>query len=182
MEPSVRDRHYSRPVLVVLVVSAAPTPVGPPKRTRDAVILAIAATPDDLARLIKDRSSEDLLSPSRDGGWGVVEVLAHLRDWEEVFLERLRIAVTEDHPFLPTYDDELWPIERDYRGQEPGQTLARFRELRGEVVAFLQGLPAEAWDRVSTHGTFGDVTVLWMADHICDHDKEHLEQARDALA
>lgn len=162
--------------------SGAALAVDPPKRTRDAILLALSATSDDLARIVKDRTVEDLLRPSRDGGWGVVEVLAHLRDWEEVFLERLTRSVAEDHPFLPAPDDELWPIERDYRGQDPAQTLDRFRELRAETLAFLHGLPAAAWDRRAEHGVFGDVTILWLADHICDHDSEHKEQARDALA
>ena len=30
--------------------------------------------------------------------------------------------------------------------------------------------------------SFGDVTLHWLADHMCDHDQEHLDQARDALA
>ncbi len=122
------------------------------------------------------------MRPSRDGGWGVVEVLAHLRDWEEVFLERLELTATEDDPFLPAQDDELWPIERDYRGQDPARTLDRFREDRAKTLAFLHGLPADDWNRPANHGIVGAVTILWLADHICDHDAEHLEQVRDALA
>lgn len=122
------------------------------------------------------------MRPSRDGGWGVVEVLAHMRDWEEVFLERLGLTATEDRAFLPAQDDELWPIERDYRGQEPARTLERFREDRTKTLAFLHGLPVDDWNRRATHGIVGAVTILWLADHICDHDAEHLEQARDALA
>ena len=164
------------------VASALPMTAGAPKRTRDAILLALAATPDDLARVTKDRSVDDLLSPSRDGGWGVVEVLAHLHDWEEVFLERLNQTVDEVHPFLAVQDDELWPIERDYRGQVPARTLERFRDLRGQTLAFLSGLSVEGWDRGANHGIYGEVTILWLADHICDHDAEHIEQARDALA
>ena len=166
----------------VRVGSGASVAVDPPKRTRDAILVALATTPEDLARLVKDRTADDLLQPSRDGGWGVIEVLAHLRDWEEVFLERLKRTLAEDRPFLPVQDDELWPIERDYRGQIPDKTLDRFRDLRAETLAFLHGLPAEAWARRADHGTFGEVTILWLADHICDHDAEHKEQARDALA
>ncbi len=156
--------------------------VGAPKRTRDAIIGSLPTTPGDLARLLKDRDREDLLQPSRDGGWGVVEILAHLRDWEEVFLERLKTVGDEDNPFLPIQDDELWPIERDYRGQDPVNTLEEFRGRRADTVALLQGLEAREWNRPAQHGSFGDVTLHWLADHMCDHDQEHLDQARDALA
>jgi hypothetical protein len=156
--------------------------VGAPKRTREAILASLPATPDDLARLLKDRDRDDLLRPSRDGGWGVVEILAHLRDWEEVFLDRLKMVGDEDNPFLPVQDDELWPIERDYRGQDPENTLEQFRSSRAGTLAFLQGLDAGAWDRPARHGSFGDVTLHWLADHMCEHDQEHLDQARDALA
>ncbi len=156
--------------------------VGVPKRTRDAILSSLPTAPDDLARLLKDRDLEDLLQPSRDGGWGVVEILAHLRDWEEVFLDRLKTVGNEENPFLPVQDDELWPIERDYRGQEPKNTLTQFRGSRAETVALLKGLNTGEWERPARHGTFGDVTLHWLADHMCDHDQEHLDQARDALA
>ncbi len=165
-----------------LVSSPDPAAVGPQTRTRDAILLALAATPDDLARLRKDRSPDDLLRPSQDGGWGVVEVLAHLRDWEEVFLDRLRTVRDEDHPFLPVQDDELWPIERDYRGQDPDRTLERFRQIRADTIDFLTGLPVGDWERTATHGSAGEVTIHFLANHICDHDTEHVGQARDALA
>jgi hypothetical protein len=153
-----------------------------PKRTRDAILTSLPTMPDDLARLLKDRDLEDLLRPSRDGGWGVVEILAHLRDWEEVFLDRLKTVGDEDNPFLPVQDDELWPIERDYRGQDPENTLEQFRATRAETLALLHGLEPAEWARPARHGSFGDVTLHWLADHMCDHDQEHLDQARDALA
>lgn len=167
---------------VAAVASANPAPVGPPKRARDAVLTALEATPEDLARLIKDRSHDDLLQPSSDGGWGVVEILAHLRDWEEIFLDRVQRTAADEDPFLPVVDDELWPIERDYRGQDPTATLNQFRDLRGQLVKVLRSLPAEAWDRRAIHGAFGEVSLLWLADHICEHDREYIDRARDALA
>ena len=126
--------------------------VGVPKRTRDAILSSLPTAPDDLARLLKDRDLEDLLQPSRDGGWGVVEILAHLRDWEEVFLDRLKTVGNEDNPFLPVQDDELWPIERDYRGRNPKTRLTQFRGRRADTVALLKGLDAGEWDRPARHG------------------------------
>jgi hypothetical protein len=108
--------------------------------------------------------------------------LPHLRDWEEIYLERAQRIVAEDHPHLPGFDDELWSIERDYRGQDPVATMDDFRRLREDHVAFLRGLPPEAWTRPGTHGYYGEITLQWMENHVCDHDQEHLQQARDALA
>lgn len=152
-------------------------------RTREAILTALAAYPDELARLVfAGGDPEALMRPASDGGWGVVEILPHLRDWEEIFLDRARAIVEQDRPHLPAYDDELWAIERDYRGQDPHATFEHFRELRSRLVDYLRALPPEAWDRVGEHGAFGEITLQWMANHVVDHDQEHLQQARDALA
>ena len=155
--------------------------VSPPKRTPEAILAELAGFPDELARAVRDRPREALLRPTRDGGWGVVEILPHLRDWEEIFLERVATVLAEERPFLQAYDDELWAIERDYRGQDPLATFAHFRELRERLVGLLDGQPPETWERSAEHAFYGEVTLHWMLDHTCDHDQEHLEQVRDAL-
>ena len=152
-------------------------------RSREEILAALAAFPDELARIVlMDHSPEALIRPASDGGWGVVEILPHLRDWEEIYFERARRIVEEDHPYLPGYDDALWSIERDYRNQDPINTLEEFRRLREAHVAFLRGLPPEAWERTGEHGYFGVITLRWLENHVCDHDQEHLQQIRDALA
>ncbi len=156
--------------------------VGAPPRGAEDVLVALAAMPDELGRSLTNRPLEDLMQPSRDGGWGVIEILCHLRDWDEIFLDRFRQTVDQERPFLPAYDDELWPIERDYRGQDPRKVFERFRDLRAELVALLEQLAAEGWQRPAEHGAHGEVTLHWMADQVCDHDHEHLDQVREALS
>lgn len=153
-----------------------------PLRPPDALLAALAATPDELARAIDGQPDEALVRPASDGGWGVIENLAHLRDWDEIFLERAHAIVEQERPHLPAYDDELWAIERDYRSQSPRPTFDQFRDLRGRLVSLLEDLPAEDWERVGDHGLYGQITLRWMIDHITDHDHEHLAQIREALA
>ena len=157
-------------------------PVGPPARSREEILAALAAMPEDLGRTLSNRSRDDLMRPSRDGGWGVVEILCHLRDWEEIFLERARAIVERERPDLPAFDDDLWAIERDYRGQDPGRVLERFRELRAQLVEFLAGLPAAAWQRRGVHAVHGEITLRWLIEELREHGEAHLAQIRQALA
>jgi len=153
------------------------------KRARDEIIEELSSFPDEFERVIlRGKDADDLRKPASDGGWGVVEILPHLRDWEAIYLERARRIAHEDHPRLSSYDDTLWSIERDYRGQDPHHVFAELRRLRAELVEFLSVLPPEAWTRTGQHSYYGDITLAWLCDHICEHDHEHLEQARDALA
>lgn len=150
--------------------------------TPETIVAALGAFPDELGRAVDGYARDDLVRPGQDGGWGVVEVLAHLRDWEEIFLDRVHAIVEQDHPYLPAYDDELWPIERDYRSQDPHQALERFAELREELAGYLAGLPPDRWERVGNHGMYGEITLLWLANHMHEHDQKHLAQVRDVLS
>lgn len=152
------------------------------ERTPDEVIAALAAFPDELERMTADQSDEALMRPARDGGWGVVEVLPHLRDWEEIYLHRIQMILEHERPELPAHDDDLWAIERDYRGQDPRFTVNHFREMRAQSVELLTQAPPEAWERTGWHTVHNEITLLWLVNGMCNHDREHLEQIRDALA
>jgi hypothetical protein len=152
-------------------------------RSREHILETLISFPDDLARAVFGGDDDEALyRPGSDGGWGVVEILPHLKDWEVIYFERARSFIEEDRPHLAGHDDELWPIERDYRGQNPREVFAEFKRLREKHVDFLRGLAPEDWERVGEHSSYGEITLHWMENHVCDHDLEHLEQARDALA
>lgn len=151
-------------------------------RSRDEILRALEQFPAEFRRAVLDGSDRDaLMRPAYDGGWGIVEIIPHLRDWEEIYLDRAVRILNEDRPALPGFDDTLWAIERDYRGQDPYETFAAFTALRHELVNLLREATPEQWERVGIHGVYGEITLQWMANHICDHDAEHLQQARDAL-
>jgi hypothetical protein len=112
----------------------------------------------------------------------VIENLCHLRDWEEIFLARTRAVLEQDRPALPAHDDELWAIERDYRGQDPARVVQQFHALRGDLVSLLRAADATAWSRSGVHEVHGDVTLRWLAEQARRHGEEHLGQIREALA
>ena len=143
---------------------------------------ALAAFPDELARMLQGYSVEALKRPASDGGWGVVENLGHLRDWEEIFQRRIQAMLTADNPVLPVFDDQLWEIEHDYRGQDPFKLLDQFRALRQQFVEPLAALAPEAWLRRGRLGTGKDVTVATVAQRMRDHDAEHVRAIAEALA
>lgn len=157
-------------------------PVTKALRSRDTILAELAALPVEFDRLVlRPYDRETLAQPAADGGWGVVEILPHLRDWEAIYFERARAIVEEEDPRLPAQDDSLWAIERDYRSQDPFETLAELSEMRERLVAFLTDLPPDAWERTGEHSAYGRITLHWLANHLCDHDREHLQQALDAV-
>jgi hypothetical protein len=151
-------------------------------RSPEAVRAALAAVPGDLTRLVNNKSDDDLMRPAQDGGWGLVEILPHLRDWERILGERVRRVLEEDAPSFEDHDDSLWAIEHGYRDQDPREALREFVDLRTALVERLESLTPGEWQRVAVLPRQGRVTLHWMLDRFCDHDTKHVVQARDVLA
>ena len=151
-------------------------------RSVDSVIAALASVPVDIARLIEGKSTEELTRPAQDGGWGLVEILPHFRDWEEIIDNRVSAILIEDEPAFEEYDDSLWAIEHGYREQDTRAAFDEFSVRRGALVARLTTLGEDDWNRVGILPKRGRVTLHWLMNSVCNHDAKHVVQARDVLA
>ncbi|HYJ12215.1 MAG TPA: DinB family protein [Thermomicrobiales bacterium] len=146
------------------------------------VIAALGAVPVELGRLIEGRSREDLIQPAQDGGWGLVEIISHLRDWEVIHVERLEQVLAEDPATVQEHDDSLWAIEHGYRDLDPRETFTEFAHLREQLVERLASLAPSEWQRIVILPKRGRVTLHWLMSSLYDHDTKHLVQAREVLA
>jgi hypothetical protein len=151
-------------------------------RSVDAVIAALASGPIDIERFIEGKSDAELTRPAQDGGWGMVEILPHLRDWEEIIGSRVSLILAEDSPSLEEHDDSLWTIEHGYRDQDPRVAFKEFAELRAALVERLGRLAPGDWNRNGVLPKRGRVTLHWLMNNVCNHDAKHVVQAKDVLA
>jgi len=147
-----------------------------------AVILdALEATIVSLERLLEGRSSEELRQAAQDGGWGIVEILSHIQDWEEVAHERVRSILEQTRPELEDYDDSLWAIEHDYGSQNGHTVLACIVELRSQLVERLRHLEPASWQRQAILAGEGEITLRWLMQRLVEHDARHIGQAREVF-
>ncbi len=156
-------------------------PVEAPLRDRASVHSALGVILVEFNRLLEGRSREALAQAAHDGGWGMVEILPHLRDWETVHHHRISRCLTEEHPVLECLDDSLWSIEHDYSAQDPLKTFAEFRELRTGLIDLAANLDDAAWSRAAVLDCVGEVDIHWLLNDICDRDVIQIAQARDLL-
>lgn len=135
------------------------------------------------ASLLKLFPESDLKS-YRDGGtgWTVTEVLCHLRDFEEIFLERATLTVTKDLPELPVPNPDELAAERRYSEENPADVLAAWQANRAKLLSFFKERPESDWERIGLHPKRGKLTLL---DQLClgaQHDTLHFEQLSRILA
>ena len=120
-------------------------------------------------RIVRTVPAERLRS-TRLGEWSAVEALGHLAATAEVFAERVRRALEEETPTLPSM-----PAGAGADPNADPMDLAR-RLLRAHqaIVARLQD-PA-ARERPAVHTDWGRVTAGHIAAYQADHTAEHVTE------
>lgn len=130
-----------------------------------------------LGHILKGLTPQEITT-LRDGpnGWTTLEVVCHLRDYDEVFYQRAILTLEQDNPILPAYDQDALAVDRAYNQQDLAQVYAELTASRQRLVALFSELTAEQWERVGLHPHYGPFTLATAALHVGWHDAVHLEQ------
>ena len=128
--------------------------------------------------------TQERATAARDGadGWNVVQIVCHLRDFDEVFFERAQRLVAENHPVLPRVDHEVLARERDYAAQQLDEVFAAFVAHRETFIDWLKARDEADWTRTGVHPEAGEYSLLEQALQVPCHDIDHLEQIARVLA
>ena len=148
---------------------------------RTAKIALIADCPRVLHDAVKGLSDEQLDTPYRDGGWTVRQVIHHVADSHVNAYLRFRWTVTEDHPTLKPYDQDVWATLPDTKlPLDPSFSV--IDGIHTKWTTFLSALPAEAWSRSAMHPENGEMTMDDLLDTYSEHGHKHAKQITDLRA
>lgn len=125
--------------------------------------------------------SQETVTTKRDPnegvlGWTVLEVICHLRDFEQVFFHRAAQIVDERHPVLEPVDHLQLAEENEYSAQVLDDVLEEWMELRADFLTWFADRSNAEWERPAHHPEQGDITLLGQLVQISTHDLNHLEQ------
>lgn len=109
-------------------------------------------------------------------GWTVLEVLCHLRDFEDVVRLRVEMLREEEHPRFPLWDHNVLVIEKAYNQQDMDDVLQTLIKSRKTLQETFTNLPPEGWERSGVHPEYGDFSMTDIALQVGWHDVNHLEQ------
>ncbi len=138
---------------------------------------AFKSTPETLSALLEGVSQKTAQSArGGDEGWSVVEVLCHLRDAEEIGIQRDRKMMEEANPEIAGYDQEELARERVYAAQDLKKALSDFTRMREEHVQLLEKLTPAEWERPGNHREVGPITIFGHILHMACHDAIHCAQ------
>ncbi len=110
--------------------------------------------------------------------WSVRDVVHHVADAELTGAVRLRRLLTEDGPFLPAFDEEVYRQRLGYAVRPIEPALDGVRAVHATTAELLDGLTASDWTRAGTHSEEGAYPLeRWLQFHAA-HTHEHAAQIR----
>ena len=148
-----------------------------PEKTYHYLLIDLASAPDVLALMLKSAADPGVYDKRPDSDrFTLREVLAHLADWDEVFLGRLTQTRDTGNPTLQGLDEGQVALDHNYAQADPVECLSRYRANRAKLVGFLEKLSPEQWTRVGNHTEIGPISLTAQAVLIAAHDGYHREQ------
>lgn len=109
------------------------------------------------------------------------EVVAHLADWEPIWLERIQGAVSvPNYVIKPQSESERAILNKYSEADVPG-SLARFREAREATLSFAGGLTEVQLRLPISHPHHGNWVASDTFIYILVHDGYHIDQLSEYL-
>ena len=134
-----------------------------------------------LRETVDSLSEEELNKTYREGAWTVRQLVHHIADSQLNMYQRLKLALTDENPTVPAFDEEKWAIQPDT--QLPIESSIKMLEgINERIVSLGNSLTEEQLDRTFTHQENGEITVATKIAKLAWHEKHHLAHIKIALS
>ena len=134
-----------------------------------------------LRETVDSLSDEELSKTYREGSWTVRQLVHHIADSQLNMYQRLKLALTDDNPTVPAFDEEKWAIQPDTK--LPVESSIKMLEgINERIVSLGYSLTEEQLDRAFTHQVNGKITVATKVAKLAWHEEHHLAHIKIALS
>jgi len=135
----------------------------------------LALLPAKLRSAVSGLSDEQLDTPYRDGGWTVRQTVHHVADSHLNAYCRFRLALTEDKPTIKPYLEAKWAELPDARTQPLAPSLEILDGVHTRLLALIDAMTAEDWQRGFVHPEHGRTMTLWQTAALYSwHSRHHV--------
>lgn len=128
----------------------------------------------DLRAAVAGLTHEQLLARPVPGKWSTLEVVAHLADFEPIFVERMKRILATDDAKLLAADEELFAKALFYQDRDVSEELAVVEATRLSMARILEHLPPPALTRTGQHSLKGPLTLEGVLKTAIHHVRHHL--------
>ncbi|AZV41589.1 YfiT family bacillithiol transferase [Peribacillus asahii] len=134
-----------------------------------------------LRETVDSLSDEELGRTYREGSWTVRQLVHHIADSQLNMYQRLKLALTDENPTVPAFDEEKWAIQPDTK--LPVESSIKMLEgINERIVSLGHNLTEEQLNRAFTHQINGIITVATKVAKLAWHEEHHLAHIKIALS
>jgi uncharacterized damage-inducible protein DinB len=133
--------------------------------------------PQLLENAVVNLDEVQLLTPYREGGWTVQQVVHHVADSHMNAYCRFKLGLTEDRPAIRPYDQEAWAKLSDYAKIPINISLTLLYALHTRWYSFIGDMELSDWERIIIHPEHQKEMTLWyLLGMYAWHGKHHVAQ------
>ena len=138
---------------------------------------SLALTPQTLSKIVdqvKPEHYNDVVDPDR---FNLTEMVAHMSDFEDIFLDRLRLAHEAPGSTITPINPDARAEEKNYKTRDVHHELEVFDIRRRDMMDFFETLAEDDWQKTFKHPELGEVSIRDYAQIILAHDLSHVAHA-----
>lgn len=151
------------------------------KENLDEWLKQIETYTNRLRETVDSITDEELNKTYRDGSWTVRELVHHIADSQLNMYQRLKLALTDDSPTVPAFDEEKWAVQPDTT-LPVESSLKMLEGINERIVSLGRHLSEEQLTRTFIHQVNGPITVATKVAKLAWHEEHHLAHIKIALA
>lgn len=149
---------------------------------RQELIAQLRNYPEELAALVRSLPDDVLTARPLEGEWSVAQNVHHVVDSHMNAYIRFKLILTEEHPTLKPYAQELWAELPDSTRPNIYISLDMLRGLHDRWATIMESLTDEQWQRTGFHPDNGKVTLASILASYVNHGNAHIDQINRTLA
>lgn len=134
-----------------------------------------------LQEVVGGLTDAQLQSTYREGSWNVRQLIHHIADSQLNMYQRLKLALTDDNPIVPAFDQDKWAVLPDTE-LPVESSIKMLAGINERVVVLGKQLSNEHLSRTFTHEVDGSITVATKLAKLAWHEEHHLAHIKIALS
>jgi hypothetical protein len=157
-----------------------------PQLKVDEILAILPETARRIAALTEGMTPTQMHASPEADAWSVNDVLAHLRACHDILGGNILRILAEDAPMWKRVSPRAWIRKTDYPAWEFAPAFEAFKRQRGDLLAVLDPLPPDAWERTATvlglRGEVHERSARYYGDWLAGHERTHWTQVERIIA
>jgi len=140
------------------------------------IVKSLRDTTNTIVQYIDPCSETQLLWSTSPNSWNIKEILAHLSQTNELYLERM-IHVLEERPDdFRTIDPDIEIKKEEFSSYSIEHIMRDFLRGRKEIESLCMKTIDVDWEKSGNHPDKGMQTFKQIVQYVIEHDKMHVDQ------